>query len=160
MIAACLYAPAILAADPWPVRPVTVICPFPPGISTDILTRAVATALSNALGQQFVIENRPGANGNIGAAAAAKAAPDGYTFLVATLGPDRRQQVHVQDHELRPRAAFAPVALLGSSPLIIVGSPKIPATNFKELVAYAKRIPASSTPARSATARRPTSRSN
>ena len=88
IVTACMIAatPA-LAADPWPTRPVTVICPFPPGISTDILTRAVATALSDALGQQFVMENRPGANGNIGAGAAAKAAPDGYTFVVATLGP-------------------------------------------------------------------------
>ena len=75
------------AADPWPVRPVTVICPFPPGISTDILTRAVAGALGNALGQQFIVENRPGASGNLGGSAAAKAAPDGYTLFVGTLGP-------------------------------------------------------------------------
>ena len=86
LIAACLYAPAILAADPWPTqRPVTVVLPFPPGISTDLLARAVATSLGDALGQQFVVENRPGANGNIGAGTAAKAAPDGYTLLVATL---------------------------------------------------------------------------
>ena len=74
-------APAC-AADQWPTHPVTVICPFPPGISTDILARAVAMSLSDALGQQFIVENRPGANGNIGAGAAAKAAPDGYTLLV------------------------------------------------------------------------------
>ncbi|MEA3026232.1 MAG: hypothetical protein QOF91_1517, partial [Alphaproteobacteria bacterium] len=67
IVTACLIAatPA-LAADPWPARPVTMILPFPPGISTDILTRAMATALGDALGQQFVMENRPGANGNIG----------------------------------------------------------------------------------------------
>jgi len=136
-----IAATPALAADSWPVRPVTVICPFPPGISTDILTRAVATALSNALGQQFVMENRPGANGNIGAATAAKSAPDGYTFLVATLGPAIANKFMYKTMSFDAERAFAPVALLGSSPLIIVGSPKVPATNFRELVAYARQNP-------------------
>ncbi len=135
VLTACLLAatPA-LAADPWPTRPVTVICPFPPGISTDILTRAVAAALSDALGQQFVMENRPGANGNIGAGAAAKAAPDGYTFVIATLGPIVANKFMYKTMSYDPERAFAPVVLLGSSPLIIVGSPKIPPTNLRELV--------------------------
>ena len=134
-----IAATPALAADPWPVRPVTVICPFPPGISTDILTRAVATALSNALGQQFVMENRPGANGNIGAATAAKSSPDGYTFLVATLGPAIANKFMYKTMSFDAERAFAPVALLGSSPLIIVGSPKVPAANFRELVGYARQ---------------------
>jgi hypothetical protein len=116
-------------------------------LSTDILTRAVATALSNALGQQFVMENRPGANGNIGAGAAAKAAPDGYTFVVATLGPIVANKFMYKTMSYDPERAFAPVVLLGSSPLIIVGSPKIPSANLRELVAYAKTIRASPTPA-------------
>ena len=142
IVTACVIAatPA-LAADPWPTRPVTIVLPFPPGISTDILARAVATALGSALGQQFVMENRPGANGNIGAAAAAKAAPDGYTFLVATLGPTVANKFMYKTMSYDPERAFAPVALLGSSPLIIVGSPKVPATNFRELVAYARQNP-------------------
>src|SRR5712671_6642735 len=87
-IAACaLAAVPAGAADDWPARPVTVVCPFAPGISTDLLTRAIAAELGAKLGQQFVVENRPGATGNIGAAAVAKAAPDGYTLLLATLGP-------------------------------------------------------------------------
>jgi tripartite-type tricarboxylate transporter receptor subunit TctC len=138
---ACLLATPALAADPWPTRPVTVICPFPPGISTDILTRAVATALSDALGQQFVMENRPGANGNIGAGAAAKAAPDGYTFVVATLGPIVANKFMYKTMSYDPERAFAPVVLLGSSPLIIVGSPKIPPANLRELVTFAKGNP-------------------
>jgi tripartite-type tricarboxylate transporter receptor subunit TctC len=136
-----IAATPALAADPWPVRPVTVICPFPPGISTDILTRAVATALGNALGQQFVLENRPGANGNIGAATAAKAAPDGYTFLVATLGPAIANKFMYKTMSYDAERAFAPVVLLGSSPLIIVGSPKLAAANFRELVAHARQNP-------------------
>jgi tripartite-type tricarboxylate transporter receptor subunit TctC len=139
---ACLLSgtPA-LAADPWPTRPVTIICPFPPGISTDILTRAVASALSDALGQQFVVENRPGANGNIGAGAAAKAAPDGYTLLVATLGPTVANRFMYKSMSYDSERAFAPIVLLGSSPLIIVGSPKIPPANLREMIAYAKSNP-------------------
>src|SRR6478672_7373763 len=142
IVTACMVAvtPA-LAADSWPTRPVTMICPFPPGISTDILTRAVATALTNALGQQFVLENRPGANGNIGAGAAAKAAPDGYTLLVATLGPTVANRFMYKSMSYDSERAFAPVVLLGSSPLIIVGSPKIPPANLRELVTFAKGNP-------------------
>jgi tripartite-type tricarboxylate transporter receptor subunit TctC len=136
-----IAATPALAADPWPLHPVTVICPFPPGISTDILTRVVATALSNALGQQFVVENRPGANGNIGAGAAAKAAPDGYTLLVATLGPTVANRFMYKAMAYDSERAFAPIAMLGSSPLIIVGSPKIPAANFREMIAYARQNP-------------------
>ena len=142
ILAACLLAatPA-RAADPWPTRPVTVICPFPPGISTDLIARAVATYLSDKLGQQFVMENRPGANGNVGAGAAAKAAPDGYTFVIATLGPIVANRFMYKTMSFDPERAFAPVVLLGSSPLIIVGSPKIPATNLREFVGYAKSNP-------------------
>jgi tripartite-type tricarboxylate transporter receptor subunit TctC len=128
-------------ADSWPSRPVTVICPFPPGISTDIVTRLVASALSSELGQQFIVENRPGASGNIGGAVAAKAAPDGYTLFVGTLGPTVTNKFVYKNIGYDPDAAFAPVALLASSPLIIVGSPKIAPTNFKELIAYAKAHP-------------------
>src|SRR5205814_6808182 len=90
-----------------------------------------AAALSDALGQQFVMENRPGANGNIGAGAAAKAAPDGYTFVVATLGPIVANKFMYKTMSYDPERAFAPVVLLGSSPLIIVGSPKIPPVNLR-----------------------------
>ena len=141
LIVTGLYISPALAADPWPTRPVTVILPFPPGISTDLLARAVATSLGDKLGQQFVVENRPGANGNIGAGVAAKAAPDGYTLLVATLGPTVANKFMYKTMSFDSERAFAPIALLGDSPLIIVGSPKIPPKNLKELVAYAKTSP-------------------
>jgi tripartite-type tricarboxylate transporter receptor subunit TctC len=141
-LAACvLAATPALAAEPWPTRPVTVICPFPPGISTDILTRVVATALSDALGQQFVVENRPGASGNIGGAMAAKAAPDGYTLFTGTLGPTVTNKFLYRNMGYDPDQAFAPILLMASSPLILVGSPKIPPTNLKEMIAYAKSRP-------------------
>jgi len=135
-----LAAPA-LAANPWPTRPVTVICPFAPGISTDIVARLVAPALGDALGQNFIVENRPGANANIGAAVAAKAAPDGYTLLIATLGPIVTNRFMYKDMAYDSERAFSPIVLLAASPLIIVGSPKIPPTNLKELIAYAKANP-------------------
>jgi tripartite-type tricarboxylate transporter receptor subunit TctC len=141
IVAACLFAMTPALAEQWPSRPVTVICPFPPGISTDILTRAVAMALSDALGQQFVVENRPGANGNIGAGAAAKAAPDGYTLLTATVGPSVNNKYLYRSMSYDPETAFTPITMLGFSPLIIVGSPKIPPTDLKELVAYARNNP-------------------
>jgi tripartite-type tricarboxylate transporter receptor subunit TctC len=136
-----LLAAVPAQAEQWPSRPVTLICPFPPGISTDILARALGMALSESLGQQFVLENRPGANGNIGAAGAAKAAPDGYTFLVATLGPAVANKYMYKTMPFDPEKAFVPVGMIGYSPLIIVGSPKIPPTNLKELVTYAKANP-------------------
>ena len=106
------------------------------------------------------MENRPGANGNIGAGAAAKAAPDGYTLLVATLGPIVANKFMYKTMSYDPERAFAPVVLLGSSPLIIVGSPKIPPTNLKELVAYAKSNPGKLNAGTVGTGRRRTSRLN
>src|SRR5262249_48036379 len=132
-----LAAPA-LAAEPWPTRPVTVIVPFPPGISTDLLARAVAGALGDALGQQFVVENKPGAGGSIGGLAAAKAAPDGYTLFVGTLGPTVTNKFLYKNIGYDPDRAFAPIILMGGSPLIIVGSPKLPATNFAEMIEHAR----------------------
>jgi tripartite-type tricarboxylate transporter receptor subunit TctC len=120
---------------------VTIISPFPAGISTDILARAVAASLSESLGQQFIVENRPGASGNIGGAVAAKAAPDGYTLMVGTLGPTVTNKFMYKNLGYDPERAFAPIVMLGSSALIIVGSPKILPTNLKELIAYAKSNP-------------------
>jgi tripartite-type tricarboxylate transporter receptor subunit TctC len=140
MVAWPFAAPA-LATAPWPTRPVTVIVPFAAGISTDITARLVAKALGDSLGQQFVVENRPGANGNIGAAALARAEPDGYTLMLATLGPTVTNKFMYRDMGYDTDNAFTPIALVASSPLIIVGSPKLPANNFKELIAYAKENP-------------------
>jgi tripartite-type tricarboxylate transporter receptor subunit TctC len=148
-LAAVVLAASVFASSPtaraeptsWPARPITVICPFAAGISTDLLTRAVASALTDKLGQQFVVENRPGATGNIGAAAAAKAAPDGYTLLVTTLGPSVTNKLMYKSIGYDPDRAFAPIVLLGSSPLTIVGSPKLPVTDLRELIAYAKSNP-------------------
>jgi len=139
--AAWPLAAAARAADAWPTRPVTVICPFSAGLSTDLLMRLVASALGDALGQNFIVENRPGANGNIGAGVVAKAAPDGYTLFVGTVGPIVNNKVLYKEMDFDPERAFAPVAALSYSALMIDGTPKIPPKNFKELIAYAKANP-------------------
>jgi tripartite-type tricarboxylate transporter receptor subunit TctC len=141
-LASCLLAIAPASgAEVWPSRPVTLICPFGPGISTDILTRAIAADLSQRFGQQFVVENRPGANGNIGAAATAKAPPDGYTLMLGTLGPIVTNKFMYKNLSFDSERAFAPIALLGSSAITIASSPKLPVANLDELIAYAKANP-------------------
>jgi tripartite-type tricarboxylate transporter receptor subunit TctC len=132
----CLPAKRVLAAEPWPARPVTVLCPFAAGTSTDTLMRLVTASLRARFGQNFIVENRPGANGNIAAGAAARAAPDGYTLLIATVGPIVNNKFKNLDFD--PDRAFAPIVLLAFSPLIIVASPKLPVTNLTELFTYAK----------------------
>jgi tripartite-type tricarboxylate transporter receptor subunit TctC len=132
-----LAAPA-RADDQWPSRPVTVLCPFAAGTSTDTLLRLVAASLSDSLGQNFVVENRPGANGNIAAGAVARSTPDGYTLLIATVGPIVNNKFMYKDLDFDPERAFAPVVSVAYSPMIIIGSPKLPVTNLKELIAYAK----------------------
>jgi tripartite-type tricarboxylate transporter receptor subunit TctC len=132
-----LVAPA-RADDQWPTRPVMVLCPFAAGTSTDSLMRLVAASLTDALGQNFVVESRPGANGNIAAGFVAHAAPDGYTLLIATMGPIVNNKFMYKDLDFDPDRAFAPIVQLAYSPMIIIGSPKVPVTNLKELIAYAK----------------------
>jgi len=126
------------AAEPWPSRPVTVLCPFAAGTSADTLMRMVNVSLGKKFGQNFIVEDRPGATGNVAAGAAARAAPDGYTLLIGTVGPIVNNKFLYKHLDFNPDRAFAPVAALAYSPLIFVGSPKLPVKNLKELVAYAK----------------------
>ena len=133
-----LLAVPASAAEPWPTRPVTVLCPFAAGTSTDTLMRLINASLSERFGQNFIMEDRPGATGNIAAGAAARAAPDGYTLLIGTVGPIVNNKFMYKNLDFNPDRAFAPIALLAYSPLIVVGSPKLPVKDLKELIAYAK----------------------
>ena len=126
--------------EAYPARPVRWIVPFPPGASNDITARLFAQKMSEGLGQQFVIDNRSGAGGSIGAQIAADAAPDGYTLLHANPGPSvnnivmrRKSPYQIND--------FAPVFFIGYSPLIIVASPKFGPNNGRELLSHAKANP-------------------
>ncbi len=130
------------AANPaaYPARPVRVIVPYPPGGPTDIVARVVFQQVSEATGQQFVIDNRAGAGGNIGAEAVARAPADGYTLLVATTA-------HAINRTLFKNLGydvvkdFAPVTLLTQGPLVLVATPGLPANSVRELIALAKAKP-------------------
>ena len=131
---------AAQSASVYPVRPVRWIVPFPPGASNDITARLLAQKLAETLGQQFVIDNRPGAGGSIGAQIAAEAAPDGYTLLHANPGPSVNNIIMRRKPSYRMHD-FAPVIFIGYTPLLILANPKFVAGNGRELVAYAKAHP-------------------
>ena len=127
--------------DGWPERPVRLVVPFPAGSSTDIIARIVAQKLSHRLGQQIVIENRTGASGNIGADAVAKAAPEGYTMGIATASTHAVAASLSTNLPYDPIKDFAPVAMIGSQPYVLVLQPALPARNLAELIALAKAKP-------------------
>ncbi len=127
----------IVAAEvDWPKKPIQLILSFPPGGSTDIMARSVATALEPILGQPIVIENKPGAGGMIGLSAAAKSSPDGYTIHVSAMTNQAISQSLFSNPPADLRKDFSPVAMLGSLPHLIEINPKVPANNLKELIAY------------------------
>jgi tripartite-type tricarboxylate transporter receptor subunit TctC len=134
-------SPATAAQDTsWPTKLVTFIVPFPPGGSVDPLARLVGSRLSSSLGQQFIVDNRPGGSGSIGAAAAAKASPDGYTFLFVF-------DTHAVNPTLIPKLPFdttkdlVPVMLVGTAPMAIVTHPNKPYKSFADVIKAAKAKP-------------------
>ena len=128
------------AAQPYPVKSLRMIVPFPPGGATDILGRYVALRLGETFGQQFVVDNRPGANGTLGLDLAAKAAPDGHTLVVGqngnlTISPGLTKVPY------DPLRDFSPVTLLVASPHVIAVHPSLPVRSLKDLIALAKSKP-------------------
>lgn len=137
-----LAAPGIAAAQAaWPAKPIRVVVPWPAGGISDVMTRVITTHLATALGQPVVVENRPGADGNIGAEAVAKSPPDGYTWLVTPVS--LAVQPALRAHTLRfdPVRDFVPVAKLVQSPNLFVVSATMPVNTLKEFVEYAKSRP-------------------
>jgi tripartite-type tricarboxylate transporter receptor subunit TctC len=126
----------------WPDKPVKLVVPYPPGGATDIIGRVLAQKLTDALGQQVIVDNRGGAGGNIGAASVAKAAPDGYTLLMAAVTSHSIiQTLERKTINYSLEKDFAPITMAGSVPLVFVVHPSVPAKNIKELIAYAKSKP-------------------
>src|SRR5712671_93497 len=123
----------VQAQESWPSRPVKLIVPSSPGGGTDVFARILAQALSEGLKQQFVVDNRPGASGNIGAAAVAKAAPDGYTFLVSANPALYRNLPYDAERD------FAPVARGVMAPMVFVVHPSVKAESLADLVALSKK---------------------
>jgi tripartite-type tricarboxylate transporter receptor subunit TctC len=143
LAAAATEAPAQTAAgsQAYPSHPLRLIVPFPPGGSTDILARALSQKLSENLGQAVVVDNRPGAGGSIGAEAAAKAAPDGYTLMMGQLGPLAVSPAIYRNLPYDPVKSFAPVSLMAIVPSVLVVNNSLPVSSAAELIAYAKKNP-------------------
>lgn len=127
------------AAD-YPVKVIRIVAPFPPGGSVDLTARLVGAALGTALGQQFVVDNRPGASGMIGTEVAKNAAPDGYTLLVNTL-PFVTNQFAYAKVPYDPVNDFAPVSLLASVASVLVAHPSLPVNSMTQLIALARAKP-------------------
>ncbi|MBX3551559.1 MAG: tripartite tricarboxylate transporter substrate binding protein [Pseudolabrys sp.] len=139
--AAMLLSATAASAQTWPSRPVTLVVPFTAGTTSDVIARGLIEHLTTTLGQPFIIDNRGGAGGNIGGAAAAKAAPDGYTFLFATTGPAATNKLMYKDMPYDPDRDFAPVVLIGKAPVIVVAKKEAPFSTLKEMIDYAKANP-------------------
>src|SRR6476620_7454522 len=128
-------------AEQWPTRVVKFVVPFAAGGTTDILGRLMAQRLSEEYGQQFVVETKAGAGGNIGADAVAKAAPDGYTFVVGTPGPHVINQFLYKNQPCDGAKDFAPVMVIARVPNLISVNPDVKAKSLKELIDLVKAQP-------------------
>jgi tripartite-type tricarboxylate transporter receptor subunit TctC len=141
VFAAALLVAGFALAQGYPNRAVKVIVPWTPGQATDIAARVVAQKLQDALGQAFVIDNKPGAGGAIGSEAVAKSPPDGYTLLAASSGP-LSIMPNLQKVPYDPLKDLAPISLVAATPFALVVHPSFPADNAKEFIAVIKADPA------------------
>ena len=138
--AAALAAPAAFAqADKWPSKPIRIVVPYPPGGSSDIIARAIGNIVSESLKQSVIVDNKPGANGNLGADLVAKSAPDGYTLLLCDVGALAISPSVYPKLALDPSRELRGVTMLAYSPHLLVVHPSVPASNLKELVALSKQ---------------------
>jgi tripartite-type tricarboxylate transporter receptor subunit TctC len=135
-----LSVSAIAQTEPYPARPVTIVVPQTVGGANDTVARALQAKLTEGLKRQFIVENRPGAGGNLGTAFVAKAPKDGYTLLLTaasahTINP----YLYRGKHGFDPVGDFEPIAVVATAPYVLVTNPSFPAKNVKDLIAYVKK---------------------
>ena len=131
------------AADNYPEKPIRFVVPYAAGGTTDLLSRAIAQKLSEAVGQPVIPDNRPGAGGNVGAEIVAKSPPDGYTMLMAPVSPMAiNVTLYGSKMAFNPEKDFAPVTLVAKVPLVVVVHPAVPANTLQDLIALGKSKPA------------------
>ncbi len=136
LAAVCVVHPYSAAlADDYPSRPITLVVPYPPGGGVDTIARVMAQKLGPALGQQIIIENRPGAGAVIGTRAAAKATPDGYTLVMLATGFTLPANTGYEAKD------FAPIGTISSTPIVIMSHPSLPAASLADVIALAKKEP-------------------
>lgn len=141
-VLSALTLPAVAQKTSWPERPIRIIVPYAAGQGADVLMRLVAQEMTKSLSQAIVIENRAGAGGNIGTAAAAKSAPDGYTFLLGTNATHAANEFLYPNLGYNPAADFDAVAMVGLLPMVIAtAAPELPTNGVGELVARARAHP-------------------
>jgi tripartite-type tricarboxylate transporter receptor subunit TctC len=138
---AAIGAPAPLAAQPYPNRPITLVVPFPPGGSATIIARSIADKLGDALGQQIVVDNRGGAGGSIAARQVAKSSPDGYTIMLAFTGTLAVSPMIFANVGYDPRRDFAAIGLVGMAPSVLAVHPSVAAHSVADLIKIAKAAP-------------------
>jgi tripartite-type tricarboxylate transporter receptor subunit TctC len=129
------------AAQPYPSRPVKIVAPFAPGGLADVLSRAVGERLQKSLGQPFVVENRPGAGGNVGADFVARSEPDGYTLLMSSAGILTINEFLYEKMPFDPATAFTPVSVVADMPMLLVVRNDLPARDVRDFLALAKKQP-------------------
>ncbi len=140
-VASIVSVTPVLAQTAFPVKPVRLIVPFPPGGGNDILARAVGQRLAEIVNQQIIVDNRGGAGGALGAQIAASAAPDGYTLFLGSVGNLAHNFVLHEKPTYDPQRDFAPVTLLATSVFALVVNNAVPAKSVPELIALAKAKP-------------------
>ncbi|MFN7752349.1 MAG: Bug family tripartite tricarboxylate transporter substrate binding protein [Pseudomonadota bacterium] len=136
-LGAAAMAPRAFAQPAWPVKPVRVIAPFPPGGTSDVIGRVIGAKLQEALGQTVIIENRAGAGGSVGTEVAAKATADGYTVLVGNASPISINPLLVK-YQYETLRDFAPISLVARSPQLLVVHPSVPVRQLRELIPFVK----------------------
>jgi tripartite-type tricarboxylate transporter receptor subunit TctC len=141
LAAAMVWTSVASAQTAWPDKPVTMIVPWAPGGSTDILARTLSEHLTKSFGQPFVVENRPGASGNIGSNVVAKAKPDGYTLLVGSMSTHAMNGSLFLSMPFKPVDDFTPIALVAYVTNTMVINAAVPASTVPEFIAYAKANP-------------------
>jgi tripartite-type tricarboxylate transporter receptor subunit TctC len=144
LVAVVAAVPAMLGAQvpgAYPQRPVRIVVPYPPGGSNDVLARLLAQKLPELWGQPVVVENKPGAAGNIGAAEVAKAVPDGHTVLLTNVNITSMNPALSARLPFDPERDFAPISLLGTTTLVLVVHPSVPARDLREFLALARQRP-------------------
>ena len=141
LAAGAAASPLALAASDYPNKPVKVIVAFTAGGTTDILTRAVSQKLSEKLKQSFIVDNKPGAGGNLGTEVAARSAPDGYTLIVNSVGPIAVNPTLYKKLAINPLADLVPVVQIADVPNVLVVNPSVPAKSLQEFIAFAKANP-------------------
>ena len=138
---AALLDGTLVRAETYPSRPITVIVPFAGGSASDVVTRIMLNKMSQSMGQPIVVDNHPGAGGNIGTAMGAKAAPDGYTWVASGSGPIAANKTLYRDLGYDPEKDFEAVTPFAFFTIVVVASTKLPVKTLAELIAYAKQHP-------------------